>query len=84
MGDLLMELEARMMKILTDQEAQQKLITAGLLSKDPWKWSYTRWDADKKAHCPTEKEPPSCANRIVGATTYRHETPSGAKSSATA
>ena len=42
---------------ITDQDAQQKLISAGLLSKDPWKWSYTRWDADKQTHCPTEEEP---------------------------
>ena len=42
MGARLMELEARMTKILTDQDAQQKLITAGLLSKDPWKWSLVK------------------------------------------
>ena len=56
MGALLMELEARMAKLLTDQDAQQKLISAGLLQKDPWRWT-TRSDAEKQTHCPTTKEP---------------------------
>ena len=57
MGALLMELEARMAKLLTDQDAQQKLISAGLLQKDPWRWNCTKWDAEKQRHCPTTKEP---------------------------
>ena len=57
MGAMLMELEARMVKLETDASAQTPLVRAKILLQDPLRWQYTKWNSDQKAHEPTSGAP---------------------------
>ena len=57
MGAMLMELEARMVKLETDTSAQTPLVRAKILLQDPLRWQYTKWNSDQKAHEPTSGAP---------------------------
>ena len=57
MGAMLMELEARMVKLETDASAQTPLVRAKILLQDPLRWQYTKWNSDQKAHEPTNGAP---------------------------
>ena len=57
LGAMLMELEARMVKLETDTSAQTPLVKAKILLQDPLRWQYTRWSQEKKTHEPTGGAP---------------------------
>ena len=57
MGAMLMELEARMVKLETDASAQTPLARAKILLQDPLRWQYTKWNSEQKAHEPTNGAP---------------------------
>ena len=57
MGAMLMELEARMVKLETDTSAQTLLVRAKILLQDPLRWQYTKWSQEKKTHEPTGGAP---------------------------
>ena len=57
MGAMLMELEARMVKLETDTSAQTPLARAKILLQDPLRWQYTKWNSEKKTHEPTNGAP---------------------------
>ena len=54
---MIMELEARMVKLETDTSAQTPLVKAKILLQDPLRWQYTRWSQEKKTHEPTGGAP---------------------------
>ena len=57
MGAMLMELEARMVKLETDTSAQTPLVRARILLQDPLRWQHTKWSQEKKTHEPTGGAP---------------------------
>ena len=57
LGAMLMELEARMVKLETDVSAQTPLVRAKILLQDPLRWQYTKWSQEKKTHEPTGGAP---------------------------
>ncbi|OLQ11838.1 hypothetical protein AK812_SmicGene4320 [Symbiodinium microadriaticum] len=55
-GAVLLELEARMVKLETDTSAQTPLVGTKILLQDPLRWQYTKWNPEKQVHEPTNGE----------------------------